>query len=220
MRFLEVVKISLLVLFSAPVSAGVVLSEIMFDPLEDEDTDEFVELYNDSSLPVNLAGWVVSDGDGSDTLVDAGFGMMAAPRQFILILDPDYIEEASTTYDSLVPENALVVIIVGSTFGSRGFSNGDSEQISLVNANGQTVATRAYSTGNTPGHSDEKRVMNGGDDDENWMDCETLHGTPGFRNSVTPLERNLGIVEIEADPDAPAAGSSFSISVSVVNSGL
>ncbi len=200
--------------------AVVVLSEVMFDPAGDESTDEFVELYNDAALPVQLAGWTISDGEGIDTLVSTGEGLTAAPRQYILILDPDYIEDGSISYDGLVPENALIVTIGGNNFGSRGFSNSSGESVSLRNASGSLVGEYIYSTGNESGHSDEKIRVTAGDDSVNWHDSESPLGTPGFRNSVTPPDRDLGILSINFVPDYPPIGSAYQISVLIKNLGL
>lgn len=122
--------IILFILCTTPfdLQAVVVLSEVMFDPDGDESTDEFVELYNDAALPVQLAGWTILDGEGMDNfVVSTGEGLTAAPRQYILILDPDYIEEGSISDHGLVPENASIVTISNSNFGSRGFSNSSGE---------------------------------------------------------------------------------------------
>ena len=121
-------------------SYAVVLSEIMFNPEGEESSDEFIELYNESSLPVNMSGWMVSDGEGTDTLVGSGMGLTVGPRQFVLIIDPDYIEDGSTTYDGLVPETALVVTISSFTFGSRGLSNSSAETVTIMQANENVVA--------------------------------------------------------------------------------
>ncbi len=40
----------------------IVISEIMYNPITDDDRDEFVELYNRSGSPVNLSGWRFTDG--------------------------------------------------------------------------------------------------------------------------------------------------------------
>jgi len=40
----------------------VVLNEIMYHPISDDDADEFVELHNRSYQPVNLAGWRLAQG--------------------------------------------------------------------------------------------------------------------------------------------------------------
>ncbi|MBX3746494.1 MAG: lamin tail domain-containing protein [Verrucomicrobiae bacterium] len=42
--------------------AGVVINELLFDPISGDQDDEFVELYNRTQHPVDLAGWSFSDG--------------------------------------------------------------------------------------------------------------------------------------------------------------
>jgi hypothetical protein len=206
-------------LFSSGANA-VVLSEIMFNPEGDEDLDEFIELYNESTVGVSISSWTISDGEGVDTLLNAGMGLVAGPKQYILILDPDYIEEGSTTYDQLVPENALVVTINNSTFGSRGLSNSAGETVSIMNAAGQTIAAFTYDIDIPDGHSDEKILMNGGDNSDNWSASLSIHGTPGGRNSVTPPDRDLAITDFHADPAHPNQNESFDILITVKNQGL
>lgn len=209
-----------LCLLSTSGKAVVVLSEIMFDPDGEESADEFVELYNNAAIPANLTGWMLSDGEGTDTLADVGMGLLAIPRQYVLIMDPDYIEDGSMTYDGLVPENALVVTITSGTFGSRGFSNSEPENVRLLDENGVIVSEFRYSVGNIEGYSEEKVRVSAGDGSENWMDSETLLGTPGFHNSVTPPERDLAILNVNVSETFPVIGAPFTLSATVVNTGL
>lgn len=201
-------------------SQAVVLSEIMFNPEGEEGSDEFIELYNESSLPVNLTGWTLSDGEGTDTLTGLEMGLTAGPRQYILILDPDYFEDESITYDALIPESALVITIIGSTFGSRGLSNSSSETVSIMQSNGNVVAMHSYDIETSAGHSTEKYLMNGGDSAENWGQSLSIHGTPGARNSITPPDYDLAIEQIEASPQHPNPNEEFTISITVANHGL
>lgn len=207
----------LLAVFRA--DGAVLLSEIMFDPSGDEATDEFVELYNNSALPANLAGWMISDGESTDTLLDAGMGLLAVPNQYVLILDPDYISEQSTIYDSVVSEDALVVTITSTSFGRLGLSNSESEPVRLMNSAGVVVAEYAYIVGNESGHSEEKVRFSMGDEPGNWADSEVLLGTPGFRNSVTPPDRDLALLTCAPTPSFPAIGEPFDLRVVLTNRG-
>jgi hypothetical protein len=47
---------------SGPRRSDIVINEIMFSPITGGDDDEFVELYNRGTNPVNLARWKLSDG--------------------------------------------------------------------------------------------------------------------------------------------------------------
>ena len=48
---------------NAPILVGdVVINELMYDPISDNDDDQYVELYNRSTNTVNLSGWQLTDG--------------------------------------------------------------------------------------------------------------------------------------------------------------
>ena len=200
-------------------ASGLVLNEIMYDPDGDEGSDEFIELYNDATFPVSLQGWRISDGESEDSIVALEQGLQALAGQYVLILDPDYMDEGSATYDGLIPQTALVVTISGSTFGSRGLSNSSPEQISLVDNQGHTVSSYTYSLGNPPGYSDEKIFPGGGDTTSNWADATQHHGTPGARNSVTPPDRDLTLAQLYSVPPFPQRGDSFVVWSVVQNRG-
>lgn len=214
------VRIVCLIIYFVPVAtfSQVVLSEIMFDPAYSEQTDEFVEIVNLSDDPVDLSGWRIGDGIGDDALVDAGEGMTVLPGQHAVILDADYFD-GSTTYDGAIPEDALVLSIDGTTFGSGGLSNSQPEYVTLSDAIGRVIAQVLYSTGNEPGHSDEKIDLAGSDDAENWADSERLHGTPGFRNSVALLDFDLAVGRITVEPVVLDVGTQATLTAGIVNEG-
>lgn len=220
MHFLKLQLIGLISLLPLQMQAAIVLSEIMFDPEGEEASDEFLELYNDAALPVQLTGWTISDGEGTDTLISAGQGLIVAPRQYVLILDSDYIADGSVTYDGLVPEDALIVTIGTNTFCSRGFSNSSSETITLRNSTGTLISEYSYTTGNESGHSDEKIRLSGDNDSTNWQNSQTTHGTPGFRNSVTPPDQDLAIFGMQSEPEFPSVGTLYQLDLLVINLGL
>jgi len=220
MRFMLVrsALAALLIAIGSAASYGMVLTEIMYDPDGDESTDEFIEIYNDSTVPMNLDGWRVTDGSDTDRIVAAEGDLHAVPGQYVLILDPDYMEDGSTTYDGLVPENALIVTIDNSTFGSRGLSNSAAERVALIGPHGETSAW-TYTLGNAPGYSDEKVFPTQGDSAANWADAIIHNGTPGGRNSVTPPDHDLAVINMESVPPVVQVGDSFEILITVRNVG-
>lgn len=71
-------------------SAGIVISEVMANPV-DEDRGEFVEVYNSSTVPFDLAGTFLSDGDVVDIVVAIGGGStVVGPGEYAVILDSEY----------------------------------------------------------------------------------------------------------------------------------
>lgn len=201
-------------------AAGMTLSEIMFNPAGDENADEFIELYNDGSTSVDLYGWRVSDGTGTDTIIALEQGLLVHPGQYVLILDPDYFENGSTAYDGRIPPEALVVTINNATFGDRGLNNTTGETVSLISRQGVTVSSYTYTTENGQGISEEKILPTAGDGADNWANSLSAGGTPGGRNSVTPPLRNLAIVDMSYSPPSPTAGTNVTISTRIANSGL
>ena len=208
-----------LLIFSSTCFSQVVLSEIMFDPIGSEHTDEFVEIYNFSEYDViNLDGWKLGDGNGEDFIIGAGEGLILEPHQYGIILDADYFEQ-STWYDVLIPEEALVLTVDGTTLGSGGLLNSQSEQIMVFNRSEDLVAQYAYTIGNQSGYSEEKIDLGRMDDSENWADSQCLNGTPGYRNSVAGLTKNLSISRLWMEPEHPREGTDVSIQATVCNSG-
>ncbi len=170
----------------------IVFSEIMFDVPGVDYHDEFVELYNCSDSTIDLSGWQFSDSSASDVLTDAGQGMRLKPGQFAVILDGSYFGH-STTYDTIIPPQALILTIDNGAFGQNGLANTHGERLYLFDASGRVVATYRYSADNAPGYSDEKIKLCAGDAPENWANSLVKGGTPGFANSVSPAGMDVGL---------------------------
>lgn len=206
-------------LLLSPLSAQVILTEVMFDPDTLENHNEFVEIYNAGEQLVNLQDWKIGDGTEYDLLVDAGYGFSLQPLQFALILDPSYFEN-STTYDPLIPETALILTIEDGSFGSYGWSNTKSEPVTLINSAGDTVQRYWYSLDNIPGFSDEKIIFSEDNSEMNWANAQIFRGTPGTFNSVMAAPIDLAIDSAWTEPVFPQSGSSFSLYVVFKNRGI
>ena len=196
----------------------IVLSEVMFNPSGNENYNEFIEIYNISAEEVDLSGYWIGDGVDSDEIIDAGWGINLAPDQFAVILDNGYFEN-STDYDSLIPPDALILTISGNTFGSRGLLNSAPETVTLFNPDSVPIAEYTYSIDNAQGFSDEKIDLSEGDDAVNWANSLVHQGTPGFKNSVSPLEIDLALSTVYTLPEYPSRGEPFSIIADIKNQG-
>ncbi len=172
-------------LFTMTVLSQVVLNEIMFDPLFSEQTDEFIEIINLSPTDsCHLAGWILQDSNGASAIVSIGESTVLGPGQYGVILDPDYFDQ-SHTYDSLIPFSALILTVSGTTLGSRGLSNSQDETITLINNKGNPISSHTYnSQENKSGFSEERINPEKPDIPSNWNRSCTVHGTPGYENSV------------------------------------
>ena len=191
------IRLWLLVLITVCVvelNAQITFSEVMYDLEGSDYHDEFIEIYNLSeSETVNLNGWYISDSVNFDGLIDAGEGMRIAPKSFAVILDGSYFEN-STTYDNIIPDSVLIIKIDGGAFSQNGLTNTVPKTVSLFDADSQFVDAYCYSIGNQPSFSDEKILMSYDNSVENWGNCLIKLGTPGFRNSISPYDFDLGLI--------------------------
>ena len=191
--------------FTMTAQSQVVLNEIMFDPLFSEKTDEFIEIINLSKTDsCNLNNWILQDSDGSCTIISSSNGTVLAPGQYGVILDPDYFSQ-SHIYDSLIPPSSLILTVNSTTFGSRGLSNSDNETITLINTKGHIISSHTYNTQkNKTGFSEERVDPEKPDTPSNWHRSCSVHGTPGYENSVfsSPVPDKLSL-SIEPNPFSP-----------------
>jgi hypothetical protein len=199
-------QIQHLVWFVFPVflNAQILLNEVMFNPAGTESGDEFVEILNTSPDTVNLTGWQIGDGSGSDFLSDLGEGTFLAPGQYGLILDPDYFEN-STSYEDLIPHGCLICTLDGSTFGSGGLSNSQAETVILVDGSGIVIDQHTYSLETPAGYSEERVEIQSLPGFDTWKTSLYWNGTPGGLNSVSVIPAEfeshaLVINEIMSDP--------------------
>ena len=197
------------------------ISEVMFDPLGSEATDEFIELHNYSTSQVfDLNGWAISDGSSYDKLIGSEGNRLLEPGMFAVIFDWDY-EPEEGSYNHLIPADALVMHIDGPTFGSGGMLNSVAERVLLLDTNFQAVSEYTYSPDNPSGFSDEKILPAAENIESFWANSLALHGSPGSQNTVTPVLHDLSIcsTNLIISPLRPQFGREFEITIPVSNKG-
>ena len=151
-----------------------VLSEVLANAAN-EQTGEFVEVWNSGAIAVNLGGLVISDGDSSDGLIGWGGGGTILPAGgYALIVDPNYAGQY------LVPNGVLLVTTSDATIGN-GLANG-SDPVTLFDLDGATVLN-AWSAPFDPGDgiSIEKVDLAVGDVPTNWAASSCSAGHSGGR---------------------------------------
>lgn len=216
------------VFFPMYLTAQNTISEVMFDPSTDESADEFIEIYNNADSAVSVYQWQLFINGSADTLnsppwrspiFDSSY-LILEPQSFGIILDLDYWD-GSVPYDSIIPDTVKLITIDDTHFGDLGLSNSSPRTIILQDSSGMTISEYTYSTDNPEGFSDEKMVLSGVNTDANWANSEQEFGTPGFYNSVSPLDYDLRISGIPGWTPRPATpDSTIQISIIVVNAGL
>ena len=207
----------LMCFFPGDPTAQIILSEIMFNPSGDENTNEFVELLNIGTNAVDLSGWGISDNSASDFIV--GSGTILFPDRYTLVLDQNYFD-SERIYDAVIPEEALILSIDGPTFGFRRFSNSTGETVHLIVASGDTLDSYTYTTDNDNGFSDEKVLLIPEDSRNNWQNSNELLGTPGKRNSVAAFDYDLAFTGLSIQPNPSLVGQDVTIRALAKNAGL
>ena len=140
----------------------VVISEIMANAL-DEDTGEYIEIYNYGAVPVDLHLFVLWDGDAIDQLF--GFfnpaDTILAPGEYAVVLDNEY------AYEYSIPVGALMLTTGDTTLGS-GLATTD--DVFLFEPDGLTLID-SFTSPSDPGNgvSIEKIDLLGGDVLSNWQ---------------------------------------------------
>ena len=205
----------------ASVSAQITFSEIMFDVSTNESHDEFVEIFNLSySDTLDITGWLFSDSSGVDDILPAYGNSKLAPRSFAVILDGSYFGN-STVYDSIIPPDVLLLKISDNAFGSSGLSNSTPEYLSIVDSFGDTLTTYRYSIDNMPGYSDEKKMLDSANVPSNWSNSLVVGGTPGFINSVSLRDYDVGVDETSLIyPFLLFENDSVEINIKIYNKGV
>ena len=212
--------ILVLVFSGKNVYGQVVLSEIMFDPLGSENTDEFIEIVNVGETPVDLRSLLIGDGNSVEAISDLAASHFLEPGQFAVIFDLDYDIETGI-YKDIIPPSALTIHVNDKTLGSGGLSNSTSEQILLLSVAGDTLASYFYTLDNDGGISEEKRDLIAGDHVLNWGNSTSVHGTPGFSNSISPKKLDLSLAPSETFmvPGRPLIDADINFSFCIRNEG-
>lgn len=199
--------------------SSIILSEIMFFPTSGN--NEFVELYNLSTTQTfDISNWKIKYYTSApDIIVDAGFGTMLPPQSFAIIFENDY-DIVNGIYSGLVPANALILKISDGSFGSSGMANTTSRPLWLLNSLNDSIDYYFYSADNQQTYSDEKILMNRDSSQTNWANSLVSNGSPGFTNSVTPLNYDLQLSSLIFNPPQPILGEDVTISLTIRNKGV
>jgi cardiolipin synthase A/B len=188
-------------------SASLLINEMMYYPLENENTNEWIELYNPTSTPIDTAGWMIADEKETDTLLgDSANGdgtTIIPPGGYAIVTD-----KGSTIYDTYTVADAAIRLLVDdSTVCGYGLNN-QKEKILLLDPMGTCVdaVEWGFDYDDVPG-SPAKLVTKGNslarygetDQDDSSLDfVECSTPTPGYQNvwdeepSNVDLEENIG----------------------------
>ncbi len=189
--------ICMVLLWSARPGLALVISEVMYHPVEDavtgDETLEFIELYNDRAVSEELGGWAFTN--GIEYIFEPN--TLLGPKQYLVIArDPDALMAAYDINDVLGP--------------FTGRLKNEGERVELSNANGEIVLSIRYNDASPwpaaadgTGHSLILARL-GGDPEEasSWAASTYIDGTPGAadESQVVPEDPTLVTLFDIGDP--------------------
>ncbi|MBI5215181.1 MAG: lamin tail domain-containing protein [Ignavibacteriae bacterium] len=186
----------------------VVVNEIMYAPSGSE--PEWIELYNQSSLVIDLNGWKISNKTTSSKYTIASSSRLLNSLEYIVLTkDTARFNTAHSGTSNVIEVSAMPTFLFG--------NNGDA--VVLYDNRNTTIDSVRYfpSWGGTNSHSLERiEATLSSSDSTNWGTSEdSLFSTPSFQNSITPREYDLAISRIFTTLNS----SSINLNVVVQNVG-
>lgn len=84
-------RLILIFLILMPIAkADILITEIMANPLSDESLNEWIEIYNNDTKPIDVKNWVIGDDKDNDTLIGGLYGQegtVIPPQSYAIITD-------------------------------------------------------------------------------------------------------------------------------------
>ncbi len=172
------------------VYAQILITEVMANPLEDENLNEYIEIYNNGTQNINVSDWFIGDNTDNDTIEGGlykGSGTIIPSKSYALITD-----DMTRVYNNFnTSSDTIRLYIDDSSIGSYGLSN-TAYYIYLRNSTGNLIDSFNYSS-TTEGLS-WTRVGN------NWIEEQPTPGNNGTISAET-IENNLCNWQIKITSD-------------------
>ena len=132
----------LLFIFIVPIAAkAVIINEIMADTLDDTN-NEWIELYNNDSISIDVNNWLIGDNKSNDAIEGGLYdkeGTIIPASGFAIITD-----DATRVYNNFnVSEDAIRLYVDDNSIGENNLAN-DGETIYLYDNNGTLIDKKAY----------------------------------------------------------------------------
>lgn len=195
------------------------LSEIMFRP--EETSGEFIEIYNLSetdTLDLQQIKFKYYTSNPDSFLPLAGETKLP-PGAYAVVLEANYDFE-NGIYKTLIPENAPVLKISDNAFGSSGMANTTGRPVYLIGPSDEILDEYTYSADNNAGISDEKIFISKENISGNWGNSTQKHGTPGSKNSISPLTFDLVLISFRFDKEFVINNEPAACEIKILNNGL
>ena len=209
-------KICLVLLAICLQANDIRISEVMSNPQGSEYENEFIEVFNAADHVIQINGWILSDGNGVDTISHLSGPTDIQPFHYALIMDPGYDFLSGPYSDFLNDTIPIYTISTDGSFGSGGLSNAG-ELVLIQSPDSSISSEMSWFSATDNGFSWERVSVNSEDSQSVWQQSLEINGTPGFRNSVTPPLINLSLMEIVVE--SSREGEPVEIRLTIMNQG-
>jgi hypothetical protein len=188
----------------------IVVNEIMFAPFGGE--PEWVELYNNSDVDINLKDWTIWDVVTTPAKATIKNDFIITAKSFAVLTKDSSI----TNYHRLISSPLLELSLAS--------YNNDRDGVVLKDNRGITIDSVFYTNqlGGTNGYSLERvSTTNSSNNQFNWASSKDIEqSTPGRINSITPKEYDLSVADISFAPRFPTSGDDVTINAKIKNNGI
>ncbi|WP_163714758.1 CotH kinase family protein [Mangrovibacterium lignilyticum] len=192
---------------------NIVITEIMYHPSKEYDSDDWVELYNNSNNYVNLSNWILKDSD-DDNQYNIKPGTLLGPHEYLVVC------RNTDSFKTIYPD-------VENYQGSLGFGFSSSgECVRLYNTNDELIDQVCYSSEypwpTEPNENGNSLMLKNPEDDnslaQKWYSSSSVSGSPGQANITTAIpeieqqEKSAYLLKNYPNPFGRATTVEFSIS--------
>ncbi len=196
------------------ITSDIVINEIMYNAADEEDTGDWIELFNNTSSAIDISEWVVKDEDDDHIFTFPAQTELGANSYLVVANDLDAFNQYYSN--------------VGSLFGELGYGlAGGSDQVRLFDDEGTLIDIVSYDdespwppeadgTGFTLELSDPNTDNL---DAENWNASTAELGTPGAANSVlvsmieeTEVPERISLKQNYPNPFNPTTNITYELS--------
>jgi len=187
----------------------IVVNEIMYNPQGGE--PEWIELYNRTNDTIDIKNWKVSDVFTTASFVKLTESIKILPHSLFVISKDSTILD----YHNSIPSGYFVARLPA--------LNNDKDGVVLIDATGSVIDSLIYFNdwNTSAGKSlERKNTEDSSTSKSNWsgsLDIE--NSTPGRKNSITPKQYDLGLLNFSSLPSNPIFGDTVRLSVRIKNNG-
>ncbi len=171
-------KIIILILLIIPIArAEIIITEIMSNPLADEDLNEWIEIYNNGTEEIDIKGWSIGDDKDNDTLEGGLYnkeGTIIHPQSYAIITDSN-----TRVYNNFnISQETVKLYTDDETLGNGLRNEGEKVWLYKENEAVQEIEYQSTGEGKTWAYSNDT-----------WAESEP---TPGYGDVIKDYDVKTG----------------------------